>query len=276
MTWRVDRETAVLLGSGARALLLQVAHPKVAAAVADHSRYRSDPLGRLRDTLDAIYGFSFADRSGVERILSQIHHLHTRVSGRTPDGKPYSALDPHLLLWVYATLIDSSLLAYETFVAKLSAGEREAYYAELRSAGPLWGIRAADFPDSLVGLRAWMGDLVASGEVRVSPQGRHVGRFILEPRVWWMPRPAEVLLRQGTIWLLPPVLRAGFGYTWGPRRERGMRRLAACSRAIVPRLPHLARDLPIARAAEARVRLVAARAAPDPAGSAEGSHLRRP
>src|ERR1051325_2805260 len=61
VTWRISRETAVLLGGGSRALLLQVAHPKVAAAVDDHSRYRSDPLGRLRDTLDAIYAFTFAD-----------------------------------------------------------------------------------------------------------------------------------------------------------------------------------------------------------------------
>src|SRR5579872_624052 len=98
MTWRVDRELAVLLGSGSRALMLQVAHPKVAAAVADHSRYRSDPLGRLRDTLNAIYGFAFGDVATVDGIVEHIHHLHTRVRGATPDGDPYSALDPHLLL----------------------------------------------------------------------------------------------------------------------------------------------------------------------------------
>src|SRR5438105_11129581 len=108
MTWRVDREVAVLFGSGSRALLLQVAHPKVAAAVADHSRYRSDPLGRLRDTLDAIYGFAFEPADRVEAIVGNINKLHSHVQGVTPSGEPYSALDPHLLLWVYATLIDSS------------------------------------------------------------------------------------------------------------------------------------------------------------------------
>ena len=142
MTWWVDREAMVLLGSGSRALLLQVAHPKVAAAVADHSRYRSDPLGRLRDTLDAIYGFAFADSHRVERILHGINALHRRVRGSTPDGDSYSALDPHLLLWVYATLIDSSLLAYDTFVQPLELAEREEYYAEFRRAGHLWGIPA--------------------------------------------------------------------------------------------------------------------------------------
>src|SRR5438067_9955455 len=215
VTWRIDREVAVLLGSGARALLLQVAHPKVAAAVAEHSSYRSDPLGRLRDTLDAIYGFAFEDVREVERIVGHIHHLHARVRGQTPDAQAYTALDPDLLLWVYATLIDSSLLAYETFVAPLSVTEREGYYNEFRRAGPLWGIPKHAFPSTLDDLRAWMTELVDRGEVRVSPQGREVGNFILQPRVWWLPWPAGLLLRFVTVGLLPPALRAGFGYTWG-------------------------------------------------------------
>jgi uncharacterized protein (DUF2236 family) len=257
MTWRVDREVTVLLGSGSRALLLQVSHPKIAAAVADHSRYRSDPLGRLRDTLDAIYGFAFEDTRRVEDILNGINALHRRVRGCTPDGDAYSALDPHLLLWVYATLIDSSLLAYDTFVQPLGPAEREGYYAEFRRAGHLWGISADLFPDSLGGLRAWMADLIANGEVHVTPQGRHVGRYILEPPVWWLPAPAALVLRLFTVWLLPPTLRSGFGYAWGPRREKLMRAVAASSRLIVPRLPHAVRDLPLARAAERRVRGVA-------------------
>jgi len=253
----VDREIAVLLGSGSRALLLQVAHPKVAAAVAVHSRYRSDPLGRLRDTLDGIYGFAFEDVPTVERILANIHQLHARVRGQTPEGQRYAALDPHLLLWVYATLIDSSALAYETFVRPLTVAEREAYYEEFRRNGPLWGIPPRLFPDSFAELRAWMADRIASGEVRVTPQGRYVGRFILNPGAWWLPPPAALLLKLVTVWLLPPEVRAGFGYSWGPRRELLMRGLAATSRALVLRLPRLLRDLPIARAAERRVAHVA-------------------
>ncbi|MDP9398691.1 MAG: oxygenase MpaB family protein, partial [Actinomycetota bacterium] len=50
--WSVLRERVVLLG-GPAALLLQVAHPLVAAGVAEHSDFRADPLHRLRATLDA-------------------------------------------------------------------------------------------------------------------------------------------------------------------------------------------------------------------------------
>jgi len=257
VTWRVDREIAVLLGSGARALLLQVAHPKVAAAVADHSRYRSDPLGRLRDTLDAIYGFAFEDTRRVEQIVRHINGLHHRVQGLTPDGEPYSADDPNLLLWVYATLIDSSLLAYETFVAALEPAEREQYYTEFRRVGRIWGIPPGQFPARLDDLRGWMADMIASGEVHVTPQGRQVGRYILAPPLWWLPAPLSIPLRLVTIWLLPPTLRAGFGFAWGPRREAFMQRVAAGTRTIVPRIPHAVRDLPLARAADRRVRRVA-------------------
>ena len=50
----------LLLGAGPRALLLQIAHPLVAAGVADHSDFRSDPWrrldGTLRSYLRIIYG----------------------------------------------------------------------------------------------------------------------------------------------------------------------------------------------------------------------------
>ena len=99
--------------------------------------------------------------------------------------------------------------------------------------------------------------LIENGEVHVTPQGRHVGRYILAPGAWWMPPPAALLMQFVTVWLLPPPLRAGFGYDWGPRRERLTETLAALSRIVVPRLPHLMRDLPLARAADRRVRGVA-------------------
>ena len=49
ISWEVLGDVSSFVG-GIRALLIQAAHPEVAAGVADHSSYREDPLGRLSRT----------------------------------------------------------------------------------------------------------------------------------------------------------------------------------------------------------------------------------
>ena len=272
---------AVLVGSGARALLLQVAHPKVAAAVADHSRYAEDPMGRLQGTLDAIYAFAFADTSAAMDRVQRVNRIHDPVRGSLPAavgahpaGDPYDAHDPTLLLWVYATLIDSSLVAYERFVAPLSEAERDGYYQEMRRVGHVWGIPPELFPGSLVALRVLMDEMIAGGLVAVGEQGRTVARRIVQPPARWMPEPLFLPVALNAIWLLPPELRRQFGFRWGPRREAFMRALAAVSRQLVPLLPPIVREVPWARAAERRVRSASPMGRGRPAGPGEGSTYR--
>lgn len=260
MVWKVNREALVLLGGGARALLLQVAHPLVAAAVAEHSRYRTDPVGRLRHTLDASYAFAFADSRRAAEAVAAVTHMHGRVHGVLqegvgchPAGQPYSALDPHLLLWVYATLMDSAVLAYETFVSPLGERAREAYYTEGRSAGPAWGVHAADLPPTFAELRRWMAAQIGSGEVAVGSQARDIARQLLLPAELHVPSSLLGAVAVPCVWLLPPVLRNDFGFSWGRRREAFMRSIAAASRATSPHLPHAVRDLPVARSAFRRM-----------------------
>jgi uncharacterized protein (DUF2236 family) len=258
--WGVNRYLVVWAAGGGRALLLQLAHPLVAAAVAEHSRYRADPLGRLRHTLAASYAYVFADAAAARATVAAVGRRHAGVRGtlpaavgRHPAGSPYHALEPALLLWVYATAVDSWLVAYERFVGPLAPAAREAYYAEARRPGPLWGIPAGQFPPDLASLRAWMSDEVARGEVAVGDQARALARLVLRPPVQWLPAAAFTPLALPAAWLLPPGLRADFGLPWGPRREALMRAAAAASRRLVPRLPALLRDVPAARAAERRV-----------------------
>jgi uncharacterized protein (DUF2236 family) len=257
--WRINRE-AVLLGAGPTALLLQLAHPLVAAAVAEHSRFGADPVGRLRATLAASYAYVFADAAQAARRVAAVTRRHARVrgalpaaAGRHPAGTPYHALAPDLLLWVYATGIDSWLVAYERFVGPLTPAEREAYYAEARRPGPLWGIPPERFPPDLAALRGWMAAAIAGGEVAVSDQARDLARRVLRPPVWWLPGPVMTPLTLPAVGLLPPALRADFGLAWGPRREALLGWAAARSRALVPHLPAGVRDVPAARAAERRV-----------------------
>src|SRR5208337_3656057 len=58
VTWKVDREAAIFLGAG-RALLLQLAHPWVATAIAEHSRVLADPIGRFHRTFRVMFTMVF-------------------------------------------------------------------------------------------------------------------------------------------------------------------------------------------------------------------------
>src|SRR5690348_15205949 len=121
---RVNRENVLLLGGG-RALLMQLAHPLVAAGVDDHSDFRVRPIRRLRRTVQMVMAIVFGDRETALAAARSVNRVHGRVVG---DG--YRALDPELLLWVHATLVDSSLVTYETFVRRLSDTEREEFYQQ--------------------------------------------------------------------------------------------------------------------------------------------------
>jgi uncharacterized protein (DUF2236 family) len=242
MVRTVNAEAVVWLCGGGRALLLQVAHPKVAAAVVEHSRFLSDPLGRLRDTLAASFTYLFADAVEAEAAVAAVTQRHARVRGAA-----YDALDPDLLLWVYATSVDSWLVAYEQFVRPLDQHERERYWAEARHPAPLWGIPPDRLPADLGSLRAWIGAQIARSEIAIGPPARALADAIFRPPRLWPAWPALAPLEMITAWLLPPAIRYAYGYTWGPRRERLMRCSAAASRWLVPHLPSVVRQVPAAR-----------------------------
>src|SRR4051812_46738569 len=103
MIRRVDGENVLLLGGG-RALLMQIAHPSVAAGVAGHSDFASGPFARLQRTLEASYTIVFGTETEARRTAAAIKAVHERVT-----GPGYYANDPALLLWVHATLVDTSL-----------------------------------------------------------------------------------------------------------------------------------------------------------------------
>src|SRR5438270_2086280 len=183
--YRVNAETALVLG-GARALLMQLAMPGVAAGVDEHSDFRSRPLPRLWRTLTQTYRLAFGGEAEVRAAAAAINRAHRPVRGRG-----YSAQDPDLLLWVHSTLVDSALTTYSELVAPLSAREREAYYLGSRGSGHLLGIPDSRFPDSLAGFEAYLARVLAE-EVSVDARARELGRHVLRrlggiPGVAWRP-----------------------------------------------------------------------------------------
>lgn len=251
VSWRVDRELVVLAG-GSCALLLQAAHPSVAAGVVQHSTYATDPFGRLFRTLDSSFAVAFGSRSQAEATIRRVNAIHAAVRGRRADGVGYSALDPEALLWVHATLVDTALRVYDRFVAPLDAADAQAYHAEAANVAFRMGVPADAIPPTLVELRRWMDEMVGSGRVRVTPDARRIARTVLYPSRL-VPRVAWDAAHLVSLATLRPDLRRDYGIGWSPARERGMDGLASASRRLLPLLPSIARHAPPARAAMRRV-----------------------
>jgi uncharacterized protein (DUF2236 family) len=259
VSWRVDRELIVLAG-GSCALLMQAAHPAVAAGVAQHSTYRSDPFGRLLRTLDSSFSVVFGSRTDALATIGRVNAIHRSVRGAIPEtGKAYSAQDPEALLWVHGTLVDTALRVYERWVAPLSPDQREAYHHESAQVALHLGVPATEMPATLLELRSWMDARVADGTIHVTPTAREVAATILRPTrivpgVAW---DAAHLIAMST---LRPDLRRAYGIRWSDRRQAGVDRLALFSRVAMRHTPRFLRDAPQARAAERRIRLAAGNA----------------
>src|ERR1700738_2410709 len=148
ISWKVNRESVLFLGAG-RAALLQLAPPWVAAALDQHSNLRNDPLARFHNTFRVVFTMIFGTLDQALAASHHLYHLHTRITGELPAeagayprGASYQANEVHALLWVYATLVESALLAYDMVMPALSADEREMYYSESRRMAALFGIPA--------------------------------------------------------------------------------------------------------------------------------------
>jgi uncharacterized protein (DUF2236 family) len=257
--WRINRE-AVLLGAGACALLLQLAHPQVAEGVAQHSDFEADPWRRLRGTLRTSLALVFGDAAEAQRAIARLNGIHARVRGDVRDplareiaGGSYSALDPALLLWVQATLIVTSVEAYERWVGRLEAGDRDRFWAEAREYGQLLGIPLSESPPDWPALeRYWREMLDSTGPIRVTPTARRLARSIVRPPIPLLPGPLVELLMLPSLTLLPARLREEYGIPWGRRQRLGARLMDLALRLWVRVLPPAWRALPQAVLAERR------------------------
>ena len=231
---RVSDEGVILLGGG-RALLLQLAHPLVARGVAEHSSFEHDRIGRLLRTLRPTYAMVFGTPEQARAAAEGVRRRHARVTG---DG--YRALDPELLLWVYATLVDTALLMYDRFVEPLDPATAEAYYRDSWTLAGMWGVPAAALPPDLEAFRAYFDEMVATIEVTDEARRLAAQLFALDSPL----APALWLSRELTAGLLPPSLRRAYGLAWDPPRAALLSAAEHGSRLLLPLLPPALRAPP--------------------------------
>jgi uncharacterized protein (DUF2236 family) len=220
---RVGNSPVTPFLGGGTAVLLQVAHPLVAAGVADHSDYRHDLWRRLGRTLRALYLITFGSKSEARQAAAAVQAVHDRVHGtiRTrlgcyPPGTRYSATDPDLQLWVHATLVHASLSAYQRFEQPLSADEQESYYQEMAVVARLFGVPDGAIPRDLVDFRAYFEAHVEGETIAVTPVARRIAQVILDAP---LPAPLRMFApahRLATAAQLPVRLRDEYGLRWTP------------------------------------------------------------
>ncbi len=203
VVWRVHASPAMLIG-GLRALLLQTLHPLAMAGVADHSDYRDDPWGRLHRTGRFVGATTYGNTASAEAAVAVVRRVHERVKGFAPDGRPYSANDPHLLLWVHITEVDSFLRAHQRYDANpLSDAEADRYVAEMAIVAERLGSERP--PSSMADLAEMMAAF--RKECGANRQTRDALRFLLNPPVHLATRPIYGIISAAAVGLLPAWAR---------------------------------------------------------------------
>lgn len=241
ISWKVNRESALFLAA-TRAALLQLAHPWVAAAIAQHSKTFHDPIARFHQTFRIMFTMSFGSVDQAFAAARQLHRRHQTIrgtlhesAGRFATGTSYEANEVDALLWVYATLIDSSVLAYELVLPPLTQMEREQYYREGRQAAALFGIPPDCWPRDWAGFDRYMTSALHSDIIGVTAATRDMANRLqdgaglaMKPPFWYRCLTSE---------LLPLPLRNEFQFSFGEREQRSAHRAVRWIRRIYPQLP---------------------------------------
>jgi uncharacterized protein (DUF2236 family) len=237
VSWQVHREVTVLFG-GARALLLQAAHPLVVAGADQTAMYDRNPWRRLQRTLVLTYTVTFGTRSEADAAAARINDVHERIHGVDPvTGRPYDALDPELLLYVHACLVDSALLFEWLTVGRLDDAGRQRFHEEQMLVAEMLRVPREEIPATVAGLRRWLAGFHHRGELMVTPGAQRVRDLFEHPpeEAEWRPILGGVSrLAFGT---LPSPVRAMYGIPMNPAREAAMRASFAAIRTLRPLLP---------------------------------------
>ena len=239
--WRIDREAAVFLGAG-RALLLQLAHPWVADAIAQHSRSSTDPIGRFHRTFSIVFTMVFGTTGQALAAARRLHRRHTAISGALGEdagafavGSPYCANDVAALRWVHATLVETALLAYQLVNPPLSARDRERYYTDARLFAALFGIPQSALPQSWPDFARYVDDMFRSDMLAVSSAAGSIAAELFSGAGTRLRAP--FWYRALTASLLPPRLRDAFELPYGPAELRSVERVLTVFRHVHPWVP---------------------------------------
>jgi len=266
ISWKINRESALFLGAG-RAAILQLAHPWVATALEHHSNLLADPIARFHNTFRIVLTMNFGT---LEQALAAARHLYARhagIRGQMSEeiaayrrGSRYEANEISALRWVFATLVESAVLAFEAVMPPLSEAERAAYYDETKTLAGLFGLPAAALPEEWSDFEAYIAEMTRSSALGVTQVARSMAHSILAGSGSWIDPPEWYCALTAT-WL-PERFRAEFGLRFGETEQRRAERALRVLPRVYRWLPAMLRFIgpwheAVARLAGGRVGWIA-------------------
>jgi uncharacterized protein (DUF2236 family) len=205
VAWRVHADPATLIG-GIRALLMQALHPLAMAGVVEHTAFRDDLWGRLGRTHTYVLTTVYGSTAEAEEAAGHVRGLHQRVHGVDPEtGLSYDANDADLLRWVHDVEVQSFLVAYRRYGARLSDADADRYVDEMARAGELVGLPAADAPRTVAALQRDIEGF--RSQLRTTAGSRAVARLIAWPPLPLALRPVWAAMVAGAVATIPGDLR---------------------------------------------------------------------
>jgi uncharacterized protein (DUF2236 family) len=219
-----------------------LAHPWVAAAIAQHSTTLADPIGRFHRTFATMFTLVFGDREQALTAARRLHRRHAVVQGLLPvpagrfeADSAYRANEASALMWVHATLIETALLTHDLVLPPLSLEERERYYQECRLLGFMFCLSEEDQPQDWGEFMKYCESMWTSDVLTVTPEARTIAEQVLRGAGRWLRAPSWY--RALTAHLLPAPVRDGFSLVYTDDERQRAERALRWIRRTYPLLP---------------------------------------
>jgi uncharacterized protein (DUF2236 family) len=222
VSWRVHREPILAL-AGMRALFMQALHPRAVAGVAQNSRYREDPFGRLERTGVYVATVVYGTTAQAQEAGRRVRLLHSHMRATDPrTGKQFRVDEPELLRWVHVTEAESFVTTARRAGMDLTDDDINRYYDEQRRAAALVGLEPSTVPNTIEAVSDYYRSMLPG--LGLTRDSAEVAMFLTAPPLPWLlalspVRLAWLGLAGIAVGLLPPWARRIYGLPGVPTTD---------------------------------------------------------
>ena len=230
---------------GQRALCIGALAPLNYVGTDEHTIARATPFKRLAHTATWFEAVILGSRAEADPVLAAVHKMHLRVNGTLaqdagphPAGTPYDALDPGLMLWTVAVMMDSAECFYELLVRRLSDDEREALWQDYIAFGALFGMPREVAPATHAEFRAYYEGFLTSEDAWLTDAARYTGRAIaFDIPMGLHMQPFKRMHNLIMLGSLPPRVRRIYRLRWTPAHAIAFASAVRTLRNVRPAIP---------------------------------------